>query len=228
MGLRFTRYMKLSANALHKTLTDQGVSPHRMQEIKTVVDEQKAARRKYAAHKRQMDLHWGELLAPLVHERKVVKSILRYKASPERTEALEAYLLVLTTLLDKLNWMRIEKDQTPASLHPDRTHWTDYVPQRIKNEVCVMFDAIPHKAKAKVKLPFQRTVPMVLHAKQKARLEKRTIKELGVAEQDYLLDPSEKNAQVVERIKGALKKIRVLSPTEAVPVTWYGVENEHG
>jgi hypothetical protein len=131
--------------------------------------------------------------------------------------------MVLDTLVDRLYLMRRDKDKTPAQLYPERTHWSDYVPQRIRDEVCDAFAAIPYKAKAKVKTPFARTVPAILHNKQRARLERRTIKELGVAETDQLLDPSDKNAQTVERIKRALKIIRGMQPHEPVPATWHGL-----
>jgi hypothetical protein len=212
----------MGANQLHNELQARGMSPPEVQEIKRIVAEQKAHKRSQGTHKRQMDLLWGEFTAPLIHERKTVKSIMRYKGAPERAEALEAYLMVLDKLNDRLYMMRRDNDKTPAQLHPDRTHWSDYVPQRIKDEVCDMFNAIPYKAKAKVKTPFARTVPVILHNKQRARLERRTIKELGVAEIDYLLDPSDKNAQVVAKIKEALKIIRAMQPHEPVPVTWHG------
>lgn len=223
MGYRYTKYMRMGANQLHNELQARGMSPPEVQEIKSIVAEQKAHKRSQGAHKKQMDLQWGEFTAPLMHERKTVKSIMRYKGSPERAEALEAYLMVLDSLIARLYLMRRDNDKTPAQLHPDRTHWSDYVPQRIKDEVCDMFNAIPYKAKAKVKTPFARTVPVILHNKQRARLERRTIKELGVAEIDYLLDPSDKNAQVVAKIKEALKIIKAMQPNEAVPTTWHGL-----
>jgi uncharacterized protein (DUF2267 family) len=223
MGYRFVKYMKLSANALHHALVERNLPPDTVQEIKRIVDEQKAHKRKEAAHKRQMDLQWGELLAPLLHERKTVKSIMRYKGSPERAEALEAYYAVLDTLHDRLYLMRREKDKTPAQLHPDRTHWSDYVPQRIRDEVCDTFAAIPYKAKAKVKTPFARTVPVVIHTKQRARLERRTRKELAIAERNYAhIDASDKNAQTIVKIKEALKIIKAMQPNDPVPVTWHG------
>jgi hypothetical protein len=223
MGYRYTKYMKLSANALHNALVERGLSPPEMQEIKDIVAEQKEHKRSRGAHKKQMDLLWGELVAPLKHERKTVKSIMRYKGSPERAEALETYLLVLDKLIERMYLMQREKDKTPAQLYPERTHWSDYVPQRIRDEVCDMFAAIPYKAKAKVKTPFARTVPAILHNKQRARLERRTIKELGIAEIDHTLDPSDKNAQTVEQIKRALKIIKGMQSHEPVPATWHGL-----
>jgi len=223
MGYQYTRYMKLSANQLHNTLVAKGVTPLEMESIKRIVDEQKEHKRSEGAHKRQMDLQWGEFLAPLIHERKTVKSIMRYKGGTERADALEGYLLVLDRVQEKLYLLRREKNQTPMQIHPERTHWSDYVPQRIRDEVSDAFNAIPHKAKAKTKVPFLRTVPVILHNKQRARLERRTIKALGVAEIDHTIDPSEENAQTLARIKDALKIIRAMQPNEPVPATWHGL-----
>jgi hypothetical protein len=223
MGYQYTKYMKLSANQLHNALVDRGITPLEMESIKRIVDEQKEHKRSEGAHKRQMDLQWGEFLAPLIHERKTVRSIMRYKGSTERADALEAYLAVLDRVQEKLYLLRREKNQTPLQIHPERTHWSDYVPQRIRDEVCDAFSAIPHKPKAKTKVPFLRTVPVILHNKQRARLERRTIKALGVAESNHMVDPSEENAQALTRIKDALKIIRTMQPNEPVPATWHGL-----
>jgi len=223
MGYQYTKYMKLSANQLHNTLVDKGIAPPEMESIKRIVGEQKEHKRSEGAHKRQMDLQWTEFLAPLIHERKTVRSIMRYKGSVERADALEGYLLVLDRVQEKLYLLRREKNQTPLQIHPERTHWSDYVPQRIRDEVCDAFNAIPHKPKAKTKVPFLRTVPVILHNKQRARLERRTIKALGVAESNHTIDPSEDNEKELTRIKDALKIIRAMQPNEPVPATWHGL-----
>ena len=224
MGYRYVKYMKLSANELHNTLVSKGLSAPEMESIKRIVDEQKEHKRKEGAHKRQMDLHWDEFLAPLIHERKTVRSIMRYKGSTERADALEGYLLVLNSVYDKLYLLRKEKNQTPMQIHPERTHWSDYVPQRIRDAVCDAFAAIPYKAKAKTKTPFARTIPVVINTKQRARLERRTRKELAIAERNYaVVEASEKNAQTIDQIKQALRIIRDLKPTDPVPMTWHGL-----
>jgi hypothetical protein len=75
MGYRFVKYMKMNTNELDRMLTQQGVPPLRVQEIVETVTEQKKAQRKAKAHKQQMDLQWGEFMAPLIHEHKTVRSI---------------------------------------------------------------------------------------------------------------------------------------------------------
>ena len=223
MGYRYTRYMKLSANQLHNVLSDKGLTPVEMDSIKRIIAEQKERKRSEGAHKKQMDLQWGEFLAPLIHERKTVRSITRYKGSVERADALALYLSVLGLVQEKLYLLKREKNQTPMQIFPERTHWSDYVPQRIRDQVSDAFNAIPHKAKAKVKIPFLRTIPVILHNKQRARLERRTIKALGVAEIDHTIDPSEENAHTLAQVKQALKIIRAMQPHEPVPATWHGL-----
>lgn len=223
MGYRYVKYMKLSANALHHALMVRNLPPDTVDEIKRIVDEQKATKRKQDAHKRQMDLQWGEFLAPLIHEHKTVRSIMRYKGSPERADALEAYEAVLDKVKSNLYLLQKEKNKTPSQLYPERTHWSDYVPQRIRDEVCDAFADIPYKAKAKTKIPFARTIPVVINTKQRARLERRTRKELAIAERNYAhIEASDKTAKTIANIKQALRIIKDLKPTDPVPVTWHG------
>lgn len=216
MGYRYLKYMKMSANELDRTLAAKGLSPLQAQEIYDIVVEQKAHQRKTRAHKQQMDVQWGEFMAPLIHEHKTIRSIMRYKGSQERADALEAYELVLDKLKSRLYLMRREKNKTPLQLHPERTHWSDYVPAHIRDEVHRLFDAIPYKAKAKVKIPFARTVPAILHNKQRERLLRSTHKALDRAQ-------SEGNAHAVSRIKEALRIIRDMGMNEPVPATWHGL-----
>jgi hypothetical protein len=46
----------------------------------------------------------------------------------------------------------------------DGTHWTDWIPQKIKSRVLDLFEQIERKPKAKIKIPFERLVPPSLHA----------------------------------------------------------------
>jgi hypothetical protein len=222
MGYRFVKYMKMNTNELDRMLTQQGVPPLRVQEIVETVTDQKKTQRKAKAHKQQMDLQWGEFMAPLVHEHKTIRSIQRYKGSPERTDALEAYALVLHKLKERLYLLMRDKNKTPLQLYPERTHWSDYVPAAIRDEVQLLFDAIPYKAKAKVKIPFARTIPAILHNKRRERLLRSTRKALDRAQSEYAITPSDENAHEVSRIKEALRIIRDMGMNEPVPATWHG------
>jgi hypothetical protein len=116
-----------------------------------------------------------------------------------------------------------EKNKTPLQLNPERTHWSDYVPAHIRDEVHLLFDAIPYKAKAKVKLPFARTIPAILHNKRRERLLRSTRKALDRAQSEYAVTPSDENAHTLSRIKEAMRIIRDMNMNEPVPATWHGL-----
>ena len=217
MAYRYAKYLEMGEKQIHNALVTKGLHPSEIEQVKIIIAEQKAKRRSDRAHRAQMALQWGELVAPLTHERKIVRSVMRYKGgSAERTTALQAYLAVLDTLTERLTLMRREHNQTPLQLHPERKHWADYVPQHIKDRVIALFDAVPHTPKAKRKRPFVRTVPAILHNKQRGRLERRTRQDLGRAQ-------SEGNEALVAQISQALDIIKHLSQGEPVPATWHGL-----
>ena len=218
MAYRYAKYLEMGEKQIHNALVTKGLPPSEIEQMKIIIAEQKAKRRADRAHRVQMDLQWGELVAPLTHERKIVRSVMRYKGgSAERTTALQAYLAVLDKLTERLTLMRREHNQTPLQLHPERHHWADYVPQHIKDRVVALFDAVPHTPTAKRKRPFVRTVPAILHGKQKDRLLRRTLKDLGRAQ-------SEGNEALVAQISQALDTIKRLPQGEPVPATWHGLE----
>ena len=106
-------------------------------------------------------------------------------------------------------------------------HWTDWIPQKIKDRVITLFQEIERKPKAKIKIPFERLIPATLHAKQLTRLKTRTLKELAIAEQTLTLDPHPDNESKVSQIKYALDLMDVLDGDEPVPATWHGL-NKYG
>jgi hypothetical protein len=217
MAYRYAKYLEMGAKQIHNALVTKGLHPSVMEQVKIIIAEQKTKRRADRAHRVQMGLQWGELVAPLTHERKIVRSVMRYKGgSTERTTALQAYLAVLDKLTERLTLMRREHNQTPLQLHPERHHWADYVPQHIKNRVVDLFDAVPHTPKAKRKRPFVRTVPAILHNKQRDRLLRRTTKDLGRAQ-------SEGDEALTKQISQALDTIKRLPQGEPVPATWHGL-----
>jgi hypothetical protein len=212
-------YTQMSERDLHNALSKRYDSPEAVELVKEQVREMRKNLKAQRAHKRQLDHTWGEFIAPLMHERKVVRSMLGYKAAKSgdaRTLALQAYIQVLDTLRGKLELLKREKSQTPMQLNPERTHWCDHVPQHIKDRVVALFDAIPPVVRAKRKRPFERTVPVILHNKQRDRLLRRTTKDLGRAQ-------SEGDEALTKQISQALDTIKRLPMGEPVPTTWHGL-----
>ena len=230
MSYKHEHLMRLTANELHnhcERLLKKGVNPMLVAQLKRIVLENKAHRKSHRAHLKQVRNQWRVIISPLMYEKKAVRSLSYYKNSKspeERNAALEAYALVLDTLEQKLKELE-RSGTTPMQHDKTKTHWTDYVPQRIKDRVCALFDAIPHYPRQKVKHPFPRTMPEEQHFKLKARLLQRTEKDLRRAKQDAMLNPdNEETHTLVQRITKALEHIDKLESNEPVPTTWHGLK----
>ena len=202
-----------------------------------------ARRKSLNAMRIKVEGMWREKILPLQAEKKRVVASLAYtthnrnNADP-RQMALKAYLKVLDELLlrmkreakvlpdgyDKRTTMTPSEYVKAKNIPNNGDHWSDFVPQHIKDRVCQMFDEIPHTPKARRKIPFERVVGIELHTLLKERLVRRTEKELVKCKQDALLNPNnEKLPERVQRIEQALAKIDKLEPNEPVPATWHGL-----
>lgn len=230
MSYKYEHLMRLTANELHnhcERLLKKGLNPALVADIKRIVLENKAHRKSHRAHLKQLRNQWRVIMSPLMAEKKAVRSLMMYKHSlshEERKAALEGYALVIDKLEDKLKEI-MRTGKTPMQHDKTKTHWTDYVPQHIKDRVCALFDAIPHRPRQKVKHPFPRTMPEEQHAKLKTRLTLRTEKDLRRAKQDAMLNPdNEQTQELVQRITKALKHIDKLESNEPVPATWHGLK----
>ena len=235
MDTSYKHYIKLTPNQLHARLVARKTPPYQAESIKKIVAEQQALLKSENARTKQLTRLWREFMSPLEAERDNVQGMLRYKGSEndERREALEAYLTVLNALKAKmLNHCKQDR-KTPTMIASDKnlpndgTHWTDWIPAKIKGRVLDLFEQIERKPKAKIKIPFERLVPAPLHAKQLTRLRNRTLKDLAMAEQAQELDPHEDNESKVRQIKYALDLMDVLDDSEPVPATWHGL-NRNG
>jgi hypothetical protein len=203
-----------------------------------------ARRKSLNAMRIKVEGMWREKILPLQAEKKRVVASLAYtthnrnNADP-RQMALKSYLKVIDELLGRMKReAKVLPDgygkrttMTPSeyikakNVPNNGEHWSDFVPQHIKDRVCLMFDAVPHTPKARRKIPFERIVGEELHNILKSRLIKRTEKELIRCKQDVLLNPSEAQAlqERVRHIEQALDKIDKLDPNEPVPTTWHGL-----
>jgi hypothetical protein len=219
----------------------KGVPEHIIEDMHREGLDEIARRKSMNAKRIKVEGMWREKILPLQDEKKRVVASLAYpthnrnNADP-RQMALKAYLKVIDELLGR---MRREATCVPFDDRPTMTpseyvkaknvpnngdHWSDFVPQHIKDRVCLMFDAVPHTPKARRKIPFERIVGIELHNLLKDRLIRRTEKELIRCKQDVLLNPNnEKLPERVQRIEQALDKIEKLEPNEPVPTTWHGL-----
>ena len=235
MRLRYRHYMKLTENELLNKLQKRTMHDSARAEIIRIVAEQKHQQRVERGINHQHTRMWEELMSPLKYERKMVASLLKYQGGVERDLALRAYLNLIDTTIGKMTLAQRAREFTPyqiaqAAMRPNKgVHWTDWVTPTKKLAITALFDAIPHKAKAKKKLAFQRTIPPTLWHALHARLLTRTEKELEVAKQRLNASRIEGKHEVIERrelavsnIEQALVWIRDTKECVALPVTWHG------
>jgi hypothetical protein len=236
MDTSYKHYIKLTPNQLHNRLIERKTPPMQAEHIKKTVAEQQAMLKSENARTIQLTRLWQEFTEPLNTERENVMGMLRYKGCENdeaRRDALEAYLTVLNALKAKMTNHCKQDRKTPSmiaeekKLINDGKHWTDWIPQKIKDRVITLFQEIERKPKAKIKIPFQRLIPADLHAKQATRLRNRTLKDLAMAQQTLDLDPHEDNEAKVRQIRYALDLMDVLDDSEPVPATWHGL-NKNG
>ena len=218
-------------NALVKRIPEPEMRELKKAEIEQAKKIQRFARLSNFQHKRL----WGELLSPLRYELSNAKVGARWngKHLPERQTAFNAYIRLMTKLESKLEALQLHRDDEGKLLTPSQVaqeldipnkgvHWTDWIPQSKKVEVALLFEAIPHAPKTKRKVPFQRTKRP--NTKQKQTLLVRTQKELGNAETEQLIEPTEERAQLIAQMKRAITIIEALKPSDAVSHTWHGID----
>lgn len=135
-----------------------------LQEIKY----DRAARANHKRHTKERNKRWGEVIASLQHERRILRGMLRYKTkapAPERDEFVEQYFAALTRVYDDLQKRKVLDRELPTY-----SHWTDYVPERIKQAFIEAANSVPPRDRAKMKEPFQRTDPLELAGLRRGRM----------------------------------------------------------
>ena len=240
-------YMRLSLGALRAMLSARGLPPNMVEITVNELREAKKERRTVAQKRGQHARLWRDLIAPAKAERYIVRRMqtLRVKnPSPERAAALEAYELLLTALINKMEEQAAATPEMPKHVAEERglpnkgEHWVDWVPSKKKAWVLSFFDAIPYARGVKVKHPFERRIPQTQHEVHKTRLLERTTKEMALVERRMaveLADPKLtdthyfKHQEIdamriqVSRMQAAMHIVQNMKPTDFVPVTWHGV-----
>jgi hypothetical protein len=233
--IQYPALMKLKkrelANHLSKLL-DKGTPRLVINEMRDTILRQKEQLRRHRIHEAQQNILWGDVLKPLQAERRNVRASLKYKADDDtdaRVQAFEAYAVVLAELHNRISDIKNSGEFTPSTYATEKNlpnrglHWSDFIPVRIKNRIIELFDAVPHTAKARRKIPFERVVTADIHDKRKRRLVNRTTKELLHANQDHALCPTQDTQARVDKLKKALATIEGLNDNEPVPATWHGL-----
>lgn len=241
-------YLRLSETALRKNLAKRKSPLGYAEEL---ISQVLAAKRQGFASLARDTQHarlWKDIIAPAKAERRIVQRMMTLKLgnpSPERTFALEAYLMVLDAIIGRLVLKANASGQTPRELAegtnvPNKgEHWTDWMPQKKIALIQDYFAQIPYAKGVRHKQPFERRIPQTQHAIHKRRLVERTEKEMSNVERRLaaeLADARLTDTQLfrqqelndlrirISRMQAALHTIKLLRPTDFVPVTWHGIE----
>jgi hypothetical protein len=227
MSFEFKNFLPLTQNAMLTILAKQNVPTETKGEIIRAVREEKKRLRSVAAKRTQFRRLWAELIDPLDYEVRLIERMNRYRGSVERDAALRGYLMVLAKVRQRMLKHEYLGEQTPSDVAKDKrypnngVHWSDWVPMDVKEAVLDAFAAIPRERK-KVKVPFARKIPKVLHNKLKTRLIDRTKKEYDHEFRANSIDYTDERAALLKRMKQALEWIETLEVGEAMPTTWHG------
>jgi len=199
---------------------------------------------------------WKQLLDPAKYEWKMVNLMLTktqqqmdsgYYANPDEGEArvlaLAAYRAcigrwVLDAALEgkklgdtPLSVAREATKRFPAGMPNDGKHWVDWVPDTVKKEISLLFDAIPHRARAKRKIPFERKLPplsrvdhgevLSVFEEQRLLLREKTERALEKVTKLAAVDPNT-YADDLDRVQTALRYINEAQEGEILPTSWKG------
>jgi hypothetical protein len=243
MPYKYQHLMALTPNQLHNALMKRNLPPEMREEMKATITAQKSAQKSIRAKTIKVNAEWRPLLEGLRMERESLRSMRNYRSTSgsrgqavpnqQTTDALDGYAMVLDKLHGEFE-MHKKELRTPAVIARERglpnggIHWTDWIKDKFKERVRLLFDAIPYRAGAKVKHPFPRRTDPKSNARLTTRLRIRTLKEHGIAEQDYQLNPTERSKAKLDKLIEAIKRIDRLSPTDPVPRTWSGLFTDEG
>lgn len=248
----------MSARAALNYVAEQNLPLEWRTPLLTKADQLRAARTKTKRRVKALQIQhaelWYRIIAPLKYElsnAKVGLQLKPFSEAPERHTAFTEYVALLEKLLVGLQRLQATEYQkisstgdrgnpkTPGELAQERglpkrgEHWVDWINERTKARISMLFDAIPWGVKRPK--PFARRIPPTNFTKDIATLQKRTIHELENARQEMeMLEAVEKPtleqearlAKLQDEVTGmqAALSQTVHMHNVPVPFTWRGVE----
>ena len=242
-------YMRHSIPKLRDMLSDRRLPEGMADTILAEVAAAKKERRKVTQKDGQHARLWRDLIAPAKAECRIISRMRTMNVknpSPERATALEAYELLLNTLIGRMELDAANTTEMPRYVAVEKKlpnkgeHWVDWVPPKKIALIEEYFAGIPYTAGVKQKKPFERRIPLTQHDILKKRLVERTNKEIALLERHIaveIADPRLKPTNVfrhqdidawrlqVSKMQAALHRVSLLSPNDFVPVTWHGVKH---
>jgi hypothetical protein len=228
-----THYVDLSPNEINNRLAKRKLHKTVENSIRVEVLAKKKWNKQQRLHNHHHALLWRELINPAKYERKIVQGMIDYQQAkpngglPEKVEALQAYLIVLNKVLDRMEECKTTGVGKMPGHYADEfklpnraVHWVDWVPEHIKARIRGLFVIIPREEKSRPKSVFERYDPVADTDKNRARLLARTEKELAREVREQNLLPTDKRAARIVQIRKAIKVIKELPDQAAVPRTW--------
>lgn len=215
----YKKYEGLSYRDLLFKLVREGVPEHEAEEIILDIKRTRAVQSNNKRRQKELTKQWGEVIEALQHERRILRGMVRYKPktpAPEREEFVSQYYAALTTLYEKLCRKRSLDQELP-----EHSHWTDFVPARVKDALIEAANAVPPRDRAKFKEPFQRTSPISLSIRRKERLlraTRATLEAVLVKQDVNVEDPRLDRKEWL--LRAALQRLKELPDNAHVPNHW--------
>ena len=209
----------LSYREIRYRLTREGLPEDLIESTILNIRQDRSTRANTKRQTKEHNKRWGEVIASLQHERRIVRGMLRYKTktpAPERDEFVEQYFAALTRLYERLRSLKALNRKLP-----EHSHWTDYVPDKVKNAFIDAAGGVPARDRAKMKEPFQRTDPFELATLRRGRLLRLVRSTLESVLQRLDANPDDESAiRKEELLREALRRINALPDNAHVPNHW--------
>lgn len=225
---------KLTPNQIHNHLVKH--LPLAMHDsIKHEVEDYKQQRKAEKLKTYHLRDQWGELLRHLTYELANTRVGARYNSrnpKPERDAAFAAYIKVMERLHALIKDNYSQSGTTPSVMAKEKNvpnngeHWTDWVPEHVKDKVRFLFDGVPYVPKTKRKLPFQRTARPKRHASSKTKREvliETVHREMEHVVRAQSVADTEALRYKQQRLRRALDWLEQANERTAMPRTWHGV-----
>jgi hypothetical protein len=248
-------------------LESQGFNAEEVEEKTNAIRKHRAELRGQKIKHHRSVTYWRYLRTPLKREIDICRTSIEYierknlrgedldETDNARREAYEAYALVLTSLLRRFDeFIEINPSMTPIQvLNQEQEagkwrfvtrgeHWADWIPDKAKAPVLEMFASIPHRVRAKTKIPFERKVPKGSQRSRRTMLEQAMAKELETlrathaayepdrtmseALQDEMRDKQDKVKAKMRKIRQAQDILHRKRDNQPFPATWHGLLKE--
>jgi len=226
---------RLDSKALHNRLMETMPTVAMREGMKTAVLEYNKQLKAEKLSKHHHKTLWRVILRDLKYEHNNTIVGAKYHSrnpKPERDLAFTEYLKVMDKLRNLIEYNYAMTGITPTKLAKEKQvpnngeHWTDWVPEHVKEKITTKFDGIPHMPKTKRKLPFQRAARPIRNGTAKTKREvligtvhlelEHLVRAKAVADTEAVRYKQHQLRRVLDWLDNA-------TDSTAMPRTWHGV-----